>query len=137
MGYTATDGTQTSSSTLTITIHGNTDGTFTAVNDSADITEDATPDTVTGNVLDNDTAGGPVKVVTAVNGDPANVGTSVAGAHGTFLINSDGTFTYTLNNADPALNSLDDGQTLPTRLAIPPWRVIRLLSRPWSPPAPR
>jgi VCBS repeat-containing protein len=112
MGYTATDGTQTSSSTLTVTIHGNTDGTFTAVNDSADITEDATPDTVTGNVLDNDTAGGPVKVVTAVNGDPANVGTSVAGAHGTFLINSDGTFTYTLNNADPALNALDDGQTL-------------------------
>jgi VCBS repeat-containing protein len=110
--YTATDGTTTSSASLTITIQGHTDVTFTAVDDTADIIEDATPDTVSGNVLTNDNGGGPVKAVTAVNSDPANVGMSVVVAHGTFLINADGSFTYTLNNADPDVNALNDGDTL-------------------------
>jgi VCBS repeat-containing protein len=85
---------------------------LTATNDAAGITEDATPNTVTGNVLTNDTGGTGTKTVSAVNGNTASVGTDVPGAHGTFHINADGSFTYALNNADAAVNALNTGQTL-------------------------
>ncbi|RVT82509.1 tandem-95 repeat protein, partial [Inhella crocodyli] len=39
--------------------------------------------------------------------------TNVAGAHGTFSVNAAGLWTYTLNNADPAVQALGAGQTLP------------------------
>jgi VCBS repeat-containing protein len=38
---------------------------------------------------------------------------SVAGAHGTFSIDAAGNWTYSLNNADPAVQALGAGQTLP------------------------
>ena len=38
---------------------------------------------------------------------------NVAGAHGSFSINAAGTWTYTLNNADPAVQALAQGQALP------------------------
>ena len=37
----------------------------------------------------------------------------VAGAHGTFSIDAAGNWTYTLNNADPAVQALGTGQSLP------------------------
>ena len=33
-------------------------------------------------------------------------------AHGSLLINADGSYTYTLNNSDPTVNALDNGDTL-------------------------
>ncbi|OYT99462.1 MAG: hypothetical protein CFE40_06340 [Burkholderiales bacterium PBB1] len=38
---------------------------------------------------------------------------NVAGAHGTFSIDAAGVWTYTLNNADPAVQALGAGQSLP------------------------
>ena len=39
-------------------------------------------------------------------------GGDVAGSFGTFHINSNGTYTYTLNNANATVNALGAGQTL-------------------------
>jgi len=110
MNYTVGDTVTTDTATLTVTIHGHTE--LVAGDDTADITEDATPNTVTGDVLGNDAGGNGTKAVTAVNGSAAGVNADVPGTHGTFHINSDGTFTYTLNNADTAVNDLDNGETL-------------------------
>src|SRR5262249_10195416 len=111
MAYTASDGTQSLSSTLTITIHGHTE--LDAVNDSGfTVVEDDAPPTVSGNVVTNDTGGTGTKTVSAVNGSTTSVGTDVTRAHGTFNIDANGNFTYTLNNADPAVDNLNDGDTL-------------------------
>ena len=81
-----------------------------AVNDTNSISEDAVAP-VNGNVLTND--------LHANNQPGADTPTSfvswdgsTTGAHGTFVPNGDGTYTYTLNNADPAVQALDAGQTL-------------------------
>ncbi|WP_206524577.1 VCBS domain-containing protein, partial [Mesorhizobium sp. M7A.F.Ca.CA.002.10.1.1] len=81
-----------------------------AVNDTNSISEDALSP-VNGNVLTND--------LHANNQPGADTPTSfvswdgsTTGAHGTFVANPDGTYTYTLNNADPAVQALDAGQTL-------------------------
>jgi VCBS repeat-containing protein len=105
------DGTTSNAATVTITVNEPT--TLTAFNDRASLTEDATPNTVSGNALTND-AQAASATVTAVNSTAANVGQPVAGAqgHGTFVINANGQFTYTLNNGDSAVNALNAGQTL-------------------------
>lgn len=41
-----------------------------------------------------------------------NLGTPFAGAYGTIVINADGTYTYTLDNRNPAVQNLNNGQTL-------------------------
>ena len=82
-----------------------TDSKPTAVNDSNTITEDATPNTVTGNVLTNDTVGADVNTtpITAAN---LNL------TYGHLVLNNDGTYTYTLDNTNATVNALNDGQTL-------------------------
>src|SRR5262245_62816264 len=55
IGYTAGDGVNSSSTTLTITINGDTE--FAVIEATASITEYATPNTVSGNVLTNATGG--------------------------------------------------------------------------------
>ena len=40
--------------------------------------------------------------------------TNVAGAHGTFSVNASGQWSYSLNNADPAVQALGAGQSLPS-----------------------
>jgi VCBS repeat-containing protein len=113
MPYTATDRGSSSNAVLRITIQGHTDAApLTAVADSATVTEDATPNTATGNVLTNDTGGASTKTVVAVSGNAANVNASVSGQFGAFVINSDGSFTYTLDNTNATVNALDDGDTL-------------------------
>ena len=122
--YTTTDEHgATSSSTLTINITGTNDAPV-AVADSAAVTEAGVADggntpfvdtpTATGNVLNNDTDvdHGAVLTVAAVNGDINNVGTTVTGTYGSVTINSDGTYSYTLNDAtgSPA-DHLAQGQT--------------------------
>ncbi len=77
---------------------------MTILPDANTITEDSAPNPVAGNVLTNDTtAAGTLSVTTP--------GTVVL-SHGVLAIYPDGTYTYTLDNTNPAVNALNDGQTL-------------------------
>src|SRR5258706_72536 len=67
-----------------------------------------------GNVLTNDTDvdTGAVLTVAAVNGVGGNVGNPVGGTYGSVTINSNGTYTSTLNNPDPDTNALAQGASV-------------------------
>ncbi len=94
------------SSTLTITINGADDATSLAA-DTASITEDAAPNTISGNVLSNDTD--PDTVLTVSNA-AALEGT---GTYGSLTINgTTGAYTYTLDNGNAAVDALNSGDTL-------------------------
>ncbi|RYZ08105.1 MAG: hypothetical protein EOO24_10595, partial [Comamonadaceae bacterium] len=102
--------------TLTVRI---VDDVPTAVNDAASISEDASPATVTGNVrtggIGADTLGADdanTVPVSAVAGDPAKIGATVVLAHGSIVINADGSYTYTLDNTNPEVQALIAGETL-------------------------
>ncbi|SCB08532.1 VCBS repeat-containing protein [Bradyrhizobium shewense] len=64
----------------------------------------------TGNVLTNDTDpdAGDTKTVTAVSfgSTSGTVGAALNGAHGSLVLNAAGTFTYTVNEADTAVQAL-------------------------------
>ena len=94
----------TSTSTLTITITGTNDGPV-ANADTATVAED-TVAPVTGNVLTNDTDvdTGDVLTVTTTGGQ--------TGTYGSVTIAANGAYSYTLNNANPAVQALGVGQTL-------------------------
>ncbi|HHX36320.1 MAG TPA: hypothetical protein GX719_13755, partial [Gammaproteobacteria bacterium] len=93
---------QTSNDTLDVLI---TDTDPVAEPESHTLVEDSGAYTVSGNTLTNDTAfDGPV----AFNGWQG----STAAQYGTFTANSDGTYSYVLDNTNPAVNALNDGQTL-------------------------
>ena len=109
--------------TLTINI---TDTVPTAHPDTASITEDATPDTVGGNVIEGtgsplqgaDTLGADTTKATEVKSGTEtatitdSVPGSVAGTYGTLVLKADGTYTYTLDNSNAAVNALKDGKHL-------------------------
>ncbi|MFA6961388.1 MAG: Ig-like domain-containing protein [Opitutaceae bacterium] len=72
-----------------------------------------------GNVLTNDTGSGikltSVQHGTVITGDATDVpseGVSIAGLYGTLHIAADGTYTYTVNNANPTVEGLLDGQSV-------------------------
>jgi len=105
--YIVSDGRGGYAATLvTITIRGTTDNAPpNAVDDPTAVKEDATPNTTTGNVLTNDTD---------PDNDPltlTNPGTFTLD-HGQLTIQADGTYRYTLDNTNPTVNALNDGQTL-------------------------
>ena len=64
----------------------------------------------TGNVITNDTDpdAGDTKTVTAVKFGATNgtLGTALTGAHGSLVLNASGTFTYTVNETDAAVQGL-------------------------------
>ena len=64
----------------------------------------------TGNVLTNDTDpdAGDTKTVTAVSFGAMNgtLGTALAGAHGSLVLNALGDYTYTVNENDAAVQAL-------------------------------
>jgi VCBS repeat-containing protein len=115
---TTTDGT---SQLITVTIQGGNDTPIAVADSSTTVTEQGvnpgntafagTP-TATGNVLTNDTDvdAGDTKTVSAVNGVAGNVGTTLTGTYGTINIAANGSYTYTLNNADPDTQALAQGQ---------------------------
>lgn len=76
-----------------------------AVGDAGTVTEDAGPGPTSGNLLVNDTD---------PDGDTLSVtnGGLRALDHGALEIQPDGSWTYTLDDADPAVDALDDGQLL-------------------------
>ncbi|KJV05960.1 cadherin-like domain-containing protein [Methylocucumis oryzae] len=92
----------------------------TAVNDSAAINEDAV--SVTGNVLTNDTdvdsVYGDTKLVIGatvgtVSGPVVSgVGVALIGSYGTLTVNSDGSYSYELNNSLAAVQALALGEQI-------------------------
>ena len=116
----------TATATLTITIAGTNDAPVaTGDSNAGDAVKEAgvqnggnTPEpgdtTAVGNVLDNDTDAdtGHVLSVAAVAGDALKVGNPVTGTYGSVVINGDGSYTYTLDNADPDTNALAQGDSV-------------------------
>ncbi|MFW1798381.1 VCBS domain-containing protein, partial [Acinetobacter guillouiae] len=89
---------------LTITING-TDDLPVAVADVNSINEDAV--SVSGNVRSNDTLGDGTAAehVVSLNGN-------AVGSYGTLVLNADGTYTYSLDNANPLVQQLAPTETL-------------------------
>ncbi|MFK7768551.1 MAG: Ig-like domain-containing protein [Mariniblastus sp.] len=89
-----------------------------ATDNTGSVTED-TDLTANGNViLDDDGSGvdsdpdGDDISVSAVDGVASNVGVSVAGDFGDIILNSNGTYTYSLDNTNPAVAGIANGITL-------------------------
>src|SRR5687767_2665526 len=76
-----------------------------ANNDDVSIREDDVPNTVSGNVVLNDIS---------FDGNPVTVDSfgTFSMSYGTLVLNADGTFIYTLDNGLPAVDALNNGQTL-------------------------
>jgi len=92
--------------------------TITGTNDAAIITP-AVGSRDTGAVKEDVilTTGGQLKVVDADHDQSAfQSQTNVAGAHGAFSIDASGKWSYQLNNADPAVQALGEGDTLPNEV---------------------
>ncbi|MGY4224881.1 VCBS repeat-containing protein [Bradyrhizobium sp. USDA 4503] len=110
---------QTSTTTLTVTIHGADDAPV-AVADVASATEAGGVNNgtagvdPTGNVLTNDTDvdAGDSKTVAGVAAGTTSAalssgaGTGVTGAHGTLTLGTDGSYTYVVDNSDSAVEAL-------------------------------
>ncbi|MBS1210990.1 MAG: hypothetical protein H6R19_3388, partial [Proteobacteria bacterium] len=104
--YTVTSGGVTETATVSVNV--------TQVNDPAIITP-ATPGADAGAVKEDvtPTTSGQLSVTDVDAGQASFVAqTNVAGAHGTFSIDSTGKWTYTLDNTDPAVQALGEGQSL-------------------------
>ncbi|MDF1862871.1 MAG: Ig-like domain-containing protein, partial [Verrucomicrobiales bacterium] len=114
----------TATATLTITITGTNDvppsnppgGTpgvdFGVYDDANSIAEDEFPNSVIGNVLDNDLdPDGDTLTVSEVVGSAANTGSQVDGSYGTVVIDEDGSYSYTLDNSNPTVQALGLGQS--------------------------
>ncbi|MEO6204779.1 MAG: Ig-like domain-containing protein, partial [Mycobacteriales bacterium] len=79
--------------------------------DAASIFEDASPHAVSGNVLSNDSDPDGDRLVVKTSGVFYLRHTTLQVLrYGTITLRSNGAFTYTLNNADPAFDALGDGQ---------------------------
>src|SRR5439155_991745 len=75
--------------------------------------------TISGATIEDTTlvAAGTLNVADPDTGEAAFIAqTNVAGAHGSFSINAAGGWSYTLNNADPAVQALGNAQTLPSEV---------------------
>ncbi|WP_420804663.1 VCBS domain-containing protein [Tolumonas lignilytica] len=81
--------------------------------DTITITENSTNSTVSGSVTSNDSdPDNDALSVISVNSQNSSLGVSVAGSHGSFVINSDGSYTYTLDSNDAQVHSLNTGESL-------------------------
>ncbi|MES2339627.1 MAG: VCBS domain-containing protein [Pseudomonadota bacterium] len=97
-GYVVSDGTASATSSLTITVTGVNDAAVIGGASSGAVTEDGTL-VATGALTISDIDG-------AAMFQPA----TTAGTYGSFAVTTAGVWTYTLNNADADLNTLNAGQ---------------------------
>jgi len=105
-GYTISDSKgATASSVVNVTITGINDAPVTAADDISALQEDASL-IATGNVLSNDSDVDQGAVLSV-----ANAGV-FAGAYGQLTLNADGSYSYALDNASLAVQSLAAGQTV-------------------------
>ena len=107
----------TATATVTITINGANDAPV-AIDNAGSVTEEG-PLTDTGNVItDNDGTGadsdpdGEPLYVTNVNGTAVSGSTTIVGFYGTLVIAPNGSYTYTLDNSNPTVQALQNGETL-------------------------
>src|SRR5438876_1021557 len=91
---------------LDITVTGTNDAPV-AVADTNSVTEDTPPNPVGGNVLTNDTDVdvGDSHTVTPLSFPTRRSSDLVAGTYGTLHLNADGSYTYTLDNSNPAVQA--------------------------------
>ncbi len=89
-----------------------------AANNSTSVSEDSDASGVgnllsddDGNGVDSDPDGDEISVV-AVNGSDTNVGVAINGTFGRIQILGDGSYVYTIDNNNPAVNGLGNGETL-------------------------
>ncbi|AFM24648.1 VCBS domain-containing protein [Desulfomonile tiedjei] len=99
---TSTDGIQVTTHVVTITITGTDDPAVIGGDDSGSVVEDGTLDD-TGTLTVSDVDG--AAFVESTNAISNN-------GFGTFSITTDGVWTYTLDNSNPAIHSLAEGQTI-------------------------
>ncbi len=110
--YTTSDSALSTSSTLTITVQRINSGPL-AFGDTNSLMEDGDSNLVAGNVLANDfDADNDTLSVASVTGQATNVGNSVSGDYGTLVLNADGSYIYTLDSSNPAVDALNDGERL-------------------------
>ncbi|MGQ7247185.1 retention module-containing protein, partial [Halomonas sp. V046] len=98
--------TDTAESSLTIQVQ---DDVPTAVDDRASVAEDS-GQAITGNVLTNDTRG-----ADSTDDQPASVALDApaeTGEYGTLTLDSDGSWSYQLDNSDPRVQALSGDETL-------------------------
>ncbi|MBI1205753.1 MAG: hypothetical protein GC191_00535 [Azospirillum sp.] len=120
-GYTVSDGNLTDSGVLTVTITGANDAPV-ATDDAAGATEaggtaNGSPGSAaTGNLLSNDSdvdSGAQLTVAGISFGAAAGtVGTALAGAYGALTVTADGGFSYTVDDANAAVQALAAGASL-------------------------
>jgi VCBS repeat-containing protein len=92
----ASDGVNTATATMVLGVQ---DDMPTAVNDVASIAEDATPNIISGNVLDNDQSGADTPKSFAAWSSADGTAIAALNVYGTLTQNSDGTWSYTLDNS--------------------------------------
>ncbi|MDE2078745.1 MAG: VCBS domain-containing protein, partial [Burkholderiales bacterium] len=93
---------------VTVTIHGTNDAAvISSLGSPAPLTED-----VNVNASGNLVTGGTLSVTDVDAGQSAFQAATTTGAHGTFAIASDGTWTYTAANNQSAIQALGSGQSL-------------------------
>jgi VCBS repeat-containing protein len=80
------------------------------------VTGNVRTDANTASQVDGDPDGDPIRLVTVAGQVLPLPGTdlTITGLHGTLVINNAGDYTYTLNNADPAVQALAQGQSIAT-----------------------
>ena len=98
------DGSETQ--VVTVTIDGTNDVAVIGGVTTGQITEDATPNSVSGN-LDAVDIDNPNDTWQAVNS-----ATGSDNGYGTFVMTADGQWAFTLDNSNPTVNALDDGEQL-------------------------
>ena len=101
---TSIDGTP---STVKITITGTNDAAVITGAKTGSVTEDASPNTTTGDLNSTDVDNSPNDAWNAVVAAAAS-----AGGYGTYTIDATGHWVYALNNANATVNALNNGQTL-------------------------
>ncbi len=82
----------------------------------AALTEDSATDTVSGNVLSNDTSGADTAKAFDSWGDNTAAESELA-KYGDLTLNGDGTYSFVLNNADADTQALADGESISEVLA--------------------